>query len=654
MAHKALLTGINNYKYISDLRGCINDVRDVQKLLAEEFGFSSANIRVLTDEQVTKERVLKEWKWLLAGAKRGDQLVFHYSGHGSQIADKDGDEDDGVDELICLYDMDFDDPQTYLLDDELREMTSRVPDGVNLTIIFDSCHSGTATRMLLAPNASRDAGAPAKGPLMDVEATLTRMESRTGSRSLSPGGLNMREAVKNVLSPQDSEQMRNTVLVRYVAPPPHVLAAVERNGVRSSFQVGMRDAAKMNHILLAGSKDSQTSADAYIANNYHGAFSHHLCQVVRGANGDLEYSTMMRQVRSALSGAGFSQVPQLEPADTHGPVFRGKQKGNGPEKGVPGGGGPQSLTGMDEVVGLLREIKDLLQQPAAGRPAVRASAGRGLVYVHGICHHEAGFSDGWWDAMAPHLSPGVRAELGTNRHEVLWSDLVDPDRNARAAQSSRAEDRERQELRTAIRAVLQDRARRESLPLQKEINAPVPLAARDRAFLGIPGLDCVDDFLKYLLDDDIRAAVQKRFLDQALPLLQSGQKIEVISHSWGTVVAYESLRRLDSQSLSGRVHAFFTVGSALSIGMVQDRLRPDDGRRPAIVDRWINLDARGDIVGGPLADASFQVDAEYLNLQPIGCGTFLGQVSPACAHSSYFDAENTPVNAEIFAGQIED
>jgi hypothetical protein len=57
VADKALLTGINKYKSISHLRGCINDVHTVQSLLADVFDFPAANIRTLTDSQVTKERI---------------------------------------------------------------------------------------------------------------------------------------------------------------------------------------------------------------------------------------------------------------------------------------------------------------------------------------------------------------------------------------------------------------------------------------------------------------------------------------------------------------------------------------------------------------------------------------------------------------------
>jgi hypothetical protein len=75
-----------------------------------------------------------------------------------------------------------------------------------------------------------------------------------------------------------------------------------------------------------------------------------------------------------------------------------------------------------------------------------------------------------------------------------------------------------------------------------------------------------------------------------------------------------------------------------------------DGRRPNLVQTWLNLNARFDIVGGPLQGVPFQVDAEFLNLPPVGCSRLLP--SPACAHGSYFNPDNLPVNRDLFAKRI--
>ena len=46
MADKAFLTGINQYKTIGNLRGCVNDTESLQRLLTESLGFDPDNVRV--------------------------------------------------------------------------------------------------------------------------------------------------------------------------------------------------------------------------------------------------------------------------------------------------------------------------------------------------------------------------------------------------------------------------------------------------------------------------------------------------------------------------------------------------------------------------------------------------------------------------------
>jgi len=80
-------------------------------------------------------------KWLISGVKAGDRLLFHYSGHSSQIVDRDGDElPDKMDEIICLHDMDWD--VNFISDDDLRALFTDLPKGVNPACALDSCYSG--------------------------------------------------------------------------------------------------------------------------------------------------------------------------------------------------------------------------------------------------------------------------------------------------------------------------------------------------------------------------------------------------------------------------------------------------------------------------------------------------------------------------------
>ncbi|MDX9785214.1 MAG: caspase family protein [Desulfobacterales bacterium] len=121
MANKALLVGVNRYKLSrADLQGCLNDVTNVRDVLLKYFGFTVKQIRVLADGRATKKAILHRLDWLVKDAKSGDRLLFHFSGHGSQIRDRDGDElKDGLDEIICPHDMDWDGIDTHLSTDRL-------------------------------------------------------------------------------------------------------------------------------------------------------------------------------------------------------------------------------------------------------------------------------------------------------------------------------------------------------------------------------------------------------------------------------------------------------------------------------------------------------------------------------------------------------
>ncbi|KAK2064078.1 hypothetical protein LY76DRAFT_502262 [Colletotrichum caudatum] len=168
---KALLIGINYFGQRGQLRGCINDVKNMSAYLVDRFGYKREDMVILTDDQQnpmsqpTKQNLLRAMHWLVKDARPNDSLFFHYSGHGGQTKDLDGDEPDGYDEVI--YPVDF--RQTgHITDDEMhRIMVKPLQAGVRLTAIFDSCHSGTALDLpyiystqgiLKEPNLAKEAG----------------------------------------------------------------------------------------------------------------------------------------------------------------------------------------------------------------------------------------------------------------------------------------------------------------------------------------------------------------------------------------------------------------------------------------------------------------------------------------------------------------
>jgi len=142
----ALLVGLNEYPpdWNCNLNGCVNDVEGLRSDLINIFGFHPDNIRVLTNSRATKNNIIDRLIWLID--HDNSELVFQYSGHGSQVRDRNGDElDDELDEILCPYDMDFDYPFT---DDLLDNIFRDLPENSFLTFICDACHSATMSRNL--------------------------------------------------------------------------------------------------------------------------------------------------------------------------------------------------------------------------------------------------------------------------------------------------------------------------------------------------------------------------------------------------------------------------------------------------------------------------------------------------------------------------
>jgi hypothetical protein len=91
----ALLVGINQYSeqacdcvpvHGAALNGCLTDVELQQELLVHRFGFNSADILTLTDQQATREAIENAFlSHLVEQAKPGDVVVFHFSGLGSRV-----------------------------------------------------------------------------------------------------------------------------------------------------------------------------------------------------------------------------------------------------------------------------------------------------------------------------------------------------------------------------------------------------------------------------------------------------------------------------------------------------------------------------------------------------------------------------------------
>ena len=135
---KAVCVGIDTYAS-APLDGCVADA----KLWAKTLKKLDFKTRLLTNEAATRAAILEALEGLVGASKPGDVLVFQFAGHGTQVPDLDGDEDDGKDEALCPVDVY---EGRFVIDDDIWDVLGSIPQGVNLTVFLDCCHSGSATR----------------------------------------------------------------------------------------------------------------------------------------------------------------------------------------------------------------------------------------------------------------------------------------------------------------------------------------------------------------------------------------------------------------------------------------------------------------------------------------------------------------------------
>lgn len=291
---KALLIGINYIGSKFQLKGCFNDVKNIKEFITSKYNFPEANMIIMTDDQKdprfipTRSNIINAIRWLVDGAKAGDSLFFHYSGHGGQVEDiehKDGDESDGLDETIMPVDFE---QNGQIIDDELHQlMVKPLPEGVRLTAIFDCCHSGTVLdvpyvyrcdgKIQLVTDHNHQAGAIAL-----INAFL---DQQKGNKSSAKE--NFKEGFKLLIKPKSM-----------------AIAEVERHQQKRQTHSSLADV-----IQFAGCKDNQTSSDTTINSQATGAMSYALIKVL-SENPNISYKDLLFQLREVLKGR-YTQLPQL-------------------------------------------------------------------------------------------------------------------------------------------------------------------------------------------------------------------------------------------------------------------------------------------------------------------------------------------------------
>lgn len=247
MAKKAVLVGINYKNTDAQLNGCINDVKNIRAILETRYGYS--NIRLLTDEtdvKPTKKNIEDSIEWLVNGNVAGDTLVFYYSGHGSSLKDRTGEETDGNDEVIIPLDYTT---KGVITDDWLyANLCCKIPAEANLWAFTDCCHSGT---------------------ILDLK--YNYQSNCVLKQGIVASGYNAAEWTDNY-----------------------------------SFYVERTKDIVGNVVLFSGCQDKETSADAYLAKTNQGAFSYCFLDILKTSKvQNIKLRNILKEINCKLELNGF-------------------------------------------------------------------------------------------------------------------------------------------------------------------------------------------------------------------------------------------------------------------------------------------------------------------------------------------------------------
>ena len=270
----ALLIGIDQYKSpkIRPLKGCVNDIDQMRQFLVNQMSVPEAQIKMLRNAEATRANVIAAFQNFLVdnpAMQPGAQILFHYSGHGSQMPSRSLTEPDGLDETIVVHDARTQTGAEYIFDipdktiAALLEKLSAAK-GDNITVFLDCCHSGSGTREVNV--------------------------HETNVRNLDP----------------------DTLL-----PPADLDANIRRatHAERVTGMSGMSIRTQPNHVLIAGCRDMELSHEMTGRDEkQHGALTYFLLDYLcnRSGTNDVAYADLHEYVAAKVNAVFRNQMPVCE------------------------------------------------------------------------------------------------------------------------------------------------------------------------------------------------------------------------------------------------------------------------------------------------------------------------------------------------------
>ena len=254
------------------LAACEFDANDMGAL-AQAQGMTST---ILLTANATRAKVLAGIRKAAKALASGDLFFLTYSGHGGQVDDVSGEEDDKLDETWCLYDGE-------LIDDELYLELSKFAKGVRVLVLSDSCHSGTVTRARPEP------GQPVK---------RSKMMPPTIARKVYEDHKKFYDKLQKNVARESKKRKR--------IDPDAALA----NVAVSNRLTSLAATCKASVILISGCQDNQTSMDG----DRNGAFTEQVLAVWTKGAFKGNYGTFHAKVKGNMPRTQTPNLFQLGPA----------------------------------------------------------------------------------------------------------------------------------------------------------------------------------------------------------------------------------------------------------------------------------------------------------------------------------------------------
>ncbi|KAF2089412.1 putative metacaspase [Saccharata proteae CBS 121410] len=310
MRRKSLLIGINYIGSQHELEGCLQDVENVQGFLSwVGYPTDQRSQVILTDEREgayypTGANILAAMDWLVS--EPYTTCFLHYSGHGGQVADPDGDRPTGLDDTIVPVDFEsngqIDSGRLH------KHLVSRLHPTSSLFVIMDCCHSGSVLELPFVYRSDDD------GNVNMIDNLKEGMELVGEASHLIQGGF--------VLDQRTIGEAKHLFAgaTSFFRGLRHMGEQQEEGLEEERFEEDWSREHKMV-TMFSGCRDDQTSADASIGGSHVGAMSWAFLECMK-QGAALNYMQVLQGTRAVLKQSRYTQIPQLSVGAADMPLDR--------------------------------------------------------------------------------------------------------------------------------------------------------------------------------------------------------------------------------------------------------------------------------------------------------------------------------------------